>query len=66
MLALALIAETDSNHATAISWYKKVLTVDRTNVLAIAAIKQLATGPTPSTTSPAPKAAGSSTTQGPS
>jgi len=66
MLGLALIAETNSNHAEAISWYRKVLTVDRTNVVATAAIKQLATGPTPSTTSPAPKAAGSSTTQGPS
>jgi tetratricopeptide (TPR) repeat protein len=66
MLGLALIAETDSNHAEAITWYKKVLTIDHTNVVAIAAIKQLASGPTPSTTSPSPKAAGSSTTQGPS
>jgi len=66
MLGLALIAETNSNHAVAISWYRKVLTVDHTNVLAIAAIKQLATGANPSTTSPSPKAAGSSTTQGPS
>src|SRR5664280_3522460 len=51
MLGLALIAETDTSHAEAISWYRKVLTVDRTNVVATAAIKQLATGPTPSTTS---------------
>ena len=66
MLGLAMIAETDSSHAEAVTWYKKVLTVDGTNAVAIAAIKQLATGPTPSSTSPAPKAAGSSTTQGPS
>jgi tetratricopeptide (TPR) repeat protein len=66
MLALALIAETDSSHAEAITWYKKVLTVNPTNAVAAAAVKQLATGPTPSPTSPAPKAAGSSTTQGPS
>jgi tetratricopeptide (TPR) repeat protein len=66
MLGLALIADTDSNHAEAITWYKKVLTVDRTNAVAMTAVKQLATGATPSSTSPAPKAAGSSTTQGPS
>jgi tetratricopeptide (TPR) repeat protein len=66
MLALALIAETDSSHAEAITWYKKVLTVDPTNAVAEAAVKQLATVPTPSPTSPAPKAASSSTTQGPS
>src|ERR1019366_2946179 len=66
MLGLALIAETDSSNAEATTWYKKVLAVDRTNVVAIAALKQLSSGPTPSTTSPAPKAAGSSTTQGPS
>jgi tetratricopeptide (TPR) repeat protein len=65
MLALALIAETDSSHAEAITWYKKVLTIDPINVVAAAAVKQLATGLTPSPTSPAPKAAGSSTTQGP-
>jgi tetratricopeptide (TPR) repeat protein len=66
MLGLALIAETDSSHAEAITWYKKVLTVAPTNAVAVAAVKQLATGPTPSSTSPSPKAAGSSTTQGPS
>jgi tetratricopeptide (TPR) repeat protein len=66
MLGLAAIAETGSNHAEATTWYRKVLAVDRTNAAAIAALKQLGTEPTPSTTSPAPKAAGSSTTQGPS
>jgi tetratricopeptide (TPR) repeat protein len=66
MLGLAVIAETDSNHAEAIAWYKKVLTVDHTNAVALAAVKQLATAPTPSSTSPSPKAQGSSTTQGPS
>ena len=66
MLELALIAQTDSRNAEAITWYQKVLTVDRTNLAAIANLKQLGTGPTPSKTSPPPKAAGSSTTQGPS
>jgi tetratricopeptide (TPR) repeat protein len=66
MLGLATFAETDSNHAEAITWYKKVLTIDHGNAVATAAVKQLATGPTPSPTSLAPKAAGSSTTQGPS
>jgi tetratricopeptide (TPR) repeat protein len=66
MLGLAVIADTGSDHAGAIGWFKKVLVVDPKNVAAIAALKQLAAVPTPSNTSPAPKAAGSSTTQGPS
>ena len=66
MLALALIAETDSSNAQAITWYRKVLTLDRTNAAAISGLKQLGTGPTPSKASLSPKAAGSSTTQGPS
>jgi tetratricopeptide (TPR) repeat protein len=63
MLALALIADTDSAKAEAISWYQKVLAVDRTNVAAIDALKQLGAGMTAGNP---PKAAGSSTTQGPS
>jgi tetratricopeptide (TPR) repeat protein len=65
MLELGLIAQTGSSNAEAITWYKKVLSVDRTNAAAIANLKQL-TGLTPSKQSPSPKAAGSSTTQGPS
>jgi tetratricopeptide (TPR) repeat protein len=66
MLELATIAATNSSNAEATTWYKKVLTVDRTNAAATAGLKQLAAGSTPSNTSPSPKAAGSSTTQGPS
>lgn len=66
MLGLAVIADTDSNHAEAISWFKKVLVIDPKNVAATMALKQLSTAPPPSNTSPAPKAVGSSTTQGPS
>jgi tetratricopeptide (TPR) repeat protein len=66
LLGLGLIAETESSNAEAVSWYKKVLAVDRTNVAATSALSRLGTGTTPSTTSPSPKAAGSSTTQGPS
>jgi len=66
MLAIALIAETQGSNAEAITWYRKVLTVDRTNVAALSSLKQLGAGTTPAKTSPTPKAAGSSTTQGPS
>jgi tetratricopeptide (TPR) repeat protein len=59
MLALATIAETETSNAEAISWYQKVLTVDRKNVVAIANLKALGAG----TTSGKPS---SSTTQGPS
>lgn len=54
MLGLGLIAETGSSNAEAVSWYKQVLTVDRTNFAAISAVSRLGVGPT-----------GSSTTQGP-
>ena len=54
LLGLALIAETESHNPEALTWYKQVLTVDRKNVTAIAAISRLGAGPT-----------GSSTTQGP-
>ena len=53
-LGLALIAETESNNPEAASWYKKVLTVDRKNVTASAALSRLGAGPT-----------GTATTQGP-
>jgi tetratricopeptide (TPR) repeat protein len=66
MLGIALIAETQGSNAEAITWYQKVLTVDRKNLAAIASLKQLGAGTTPAKTSPSPKAAGSSTTQGPS
>jgi tetratricopeptide (TPR) repeat protein len=66
MLGLAAIAVTNSSNAEAITWYKKVLTVDRTNAVAIGALKHFGAGSTPSNTSPSPNAAGSSTTQGPS
>jgi tetratricopeptide (TPR) repeat protein len=66
MLGIALIAETQGSNAEAITWYRRVLTVDRTNVAAIASLKQLGAGTIPGKTGPSPKAAGSSTTQGPS
>jgi tetratricopeptide (TPR) repeat protein len=66
MLGLATIAVTNSSNAEAITWYQKVLTVDRTNLAALSSLKQLGAGTTPVKTSPTPKAAGSSTTQGPS
>jgi len=59
MLGLGLIAETESSNRGAISWYKKVLTVDAKNVKAISSLSRLGAGPTPGATS-------SSTTQGPS
>jgi len=59
LLGLGLIAETESSNPEAISWYKKVLTVDRSNVSAISALSRLGVGPTPVPTS-------SATTQGPS
>ena len=46
LLGLALIAETESNNPEAASWYKKVLTVDRKNAAAIAALSRLGAGPT--------------------
>jgi len=55
MMGLALIAETESRNAEAVSWYKKVLTVDRKNAPATTALSRLAPVPT-----------SSSTTQGPS
>jgi len=65
LLGLGLFAETESKNPEAVTWYKRVLTVDRKNGEAIAALSRLGAGPTPVKTSPSPKAAGSSTTQGP-
>jgi len=55
LLGLALIAETESNNPEAVSWYKKLLTIDRKNVAAITALTRLGAGPS-----------GTPTTQGPS
>jgi tetratricopeptide (TPR) repeat protein len=46
MLGLGLIAETESSNPEAVSWYQKVLTVDRANVNAISALSRLGVGPT--------------------
>jgi tetratricopeptide (TPR) repeat protein len=59
LLGLGLIEETESSNAEAVSWYQKVLTVDRKNAAAISALSRLGAGPAPGPTS-------SSTTQGPS
>jgi hypothetical protein len=59
LLALGLIAETESSNAEAVTWYKQVLKVDRTNATATAALSRLGVGSTPG-----PKS--TSTTQGPS
>jgi tetratricopeptide (TPR) repeat protein len=66
LLGLALIAETESKNPEAVSWYKQVLTRDRTNVTAISSLTRLGAGSALGKTTPAPKAAGSSTKQGPS
>ena len=57
LLALGLIAETESSNPEAISFYQKVLTVDRKNASAAASLSRLGVGATPG-----PKT--SSTTQG--
>lgn len=54
LLGLGQMAETESNKAEAVSWYKQVLTVDKANISAISALSRLGVGPS-----------GSSTTQGP-
>ena len=59
LLGLGLIAETESSNAEAVSWYQKVLTVDRKNAAAISALSRLGAGTAAGPTS-------SSTTQGPS
>jgi tetratricopeptide (TPR) repeat protein len=50
LLGLALIAETESNNAEAVTYYKQVLTVDRKNAEAKSALTRLAAGPTSSST----------------
>ena len=59
LLGLGLIAETDSQNAEAVSWYKQVLAIDRTNATATSALSRLGVGSTSGLKS-------SSTTQGPS
>ena len=59
LLGLGLIAETESNNPEAVSWYQKVLTVDRKNAGAMSALSRLGAGTAAGPTSP-------STTQGPS
>ena len=54
LLGLAYIAETESNNPAALSWYKKVLTVDRKNVTAISALSRLGAGPTDTSTTQGP------------
>ena len=66
LLGLGLIAETESNNAEAITWYQKALTVDPKNGGAISALSRLGAEPAAGKTGPKPKAAGTSTTQGPS
>ena len=53
-LGLAVFAETENNNAEATSWYRKVLTVDRTNVTAMAGLSRLGVGPTDSPTTQGP------------
>ena len=55
LLGLALIAETENNNPEAVSWYKKLLTVDPKNAAAKIALTRLGAGPT-----------GTPATQGPS
>jgi tetratricopeptide (TPR) repeat protein len=62
LLALGLMAETESNQAEATSWYKKVLAVDAKNLTAKSALNRLGIA----SKGHSPAAAGSSTTQGPS
>ena len=62
MLGLGLIAETASNRAEAVAWYKKALVVDRANISAISSLSRLGVGPTAAPTSKSPKAKVSSTT----
>ena len=64
LLGLATIAEAESSKAEAATWYRQVLTVDPTNISAISGLSRL--GVAPGKISPTPKAAGSSSTQGPS
>jgi tetratricopeptide (TPR) repeat protein len=54
LLGLALIAETESSTPEAVTWYKQVLTVDRKNAEATAALTRLGAGPTSSPTTQGP------------
>ncbi len=61
MLGLALISQTEGSNADAIAWYKKVLTVDRTNIDAMSALAELGVTPAKAKSTPGAK---STTTQG--
>jgi tetratricopeptide (TPR) repeat protein len=64
LLGLGLIAETASSRDEAVAWYKKVLTVDATNVDAISDLSRLGVKPPAGSASPSPTVKGSSTKQG--
>jgi hypothetical protein len=50
LLGLGLMAETESNNAEAVTWYKQVITRDAKNTTASAALSRLGAGPTSSST----------------
>jgi len=50
LLGLGLIAETESNNAEAVTWYKQVITIDAKNATATSALSRLGAGPTSSST----------------
>jgi len=62
MLGLALIAQTEGSTADAVGWYKKVLTVDHSNVQAMSALSELGVGPKAATSGTAATSAKSSST----
>jgi hypothetical protein len=62
LTGLGLIAETASNRAEAVAWYKKALAVDPANISAISSLSRLGVGPSARPTSKPPKATGSPTT----
>ena len=50
MTGLAVIAQAEGNNDQAISWYKKVLAVDKTNINAMSSLAELGVGPAPGST----------------
>ena len=50
LLGLGMIAETESNNAEAITWYRQVITVDAKNAAASSALSRLGAGATSSST----------------
>lgn len=55
MMGLGRIAETESSNSEAITWYQKVLKVDRTNVNATSSLSRLGVMPTPGPTTSSKK-----------